>query len=283
MNALLEAWYASRRNAYPWRGTRDPYRVLVSEVMLQQTQAPRVVPAYRAFLRRFPTVRALAAAPRAEVVRAWAGLGYNRRAVALSEAARSIVRDHRGRVPTDLEALRRLPGIGPYTAAAIASIAFGQPIPAIDTNLRRVVARVRLGEDGAGALDIDEAARRWIDRTDPGSWNQALMDVGREHCRPVPKCGACPLARTCAFRRGGRAPAAARRSQQAFEGSSRQLRGAIIRRLREGPSSISSLARVAGCSEGRVGHAIEALVRDGLIRASPGALRGDPRGRVRLR
>lgn len=283
MNAPLRSWYASRRDAYPWRGTRDPYRVLVSEVMLQQTQAARVVPAYRAFVRRFPTVRSLASAPCAEVVRAWAGLGYNRRAVALSEAARAILRDHGGAVPSDLDALRRLPGIGPYTAAAIASIAFGQPIPAIDTNLRRVVARVRLGHDVDRGDEIEGAARGWIDRADPGSWNQALMDVGREHCRPSPMCGGCPLARTCAFRRHGGAPNRVRRGQPAFEGSSRQLRGAIVRHLRAGPSNIRSLARATGDSEARIGRTLETLVRDGLVRAGPAALSGHPLGRARLR
>jgi A/G-specific adenine glycosylase len=283
VNGTLAVWYESRRGAYPWRGTRDPYRVLVSEMMLQQTQVARVIPAYRAFVRRFPSVRSLASATRAEVVRAWAGLGYNRRAVALSEAARVIVRDHRGVVPADLDALRALPGIGPYTAAAIASIAFGQPVPAIDTNLRRVVARVRLGRDASGGDEIEEAARRWVDRRDPGAWNQALMDVGREHCRSAPVCEGCPLARGCAFRRSGRAPSPPRRRQAAFEGSSRQLRGAIVRRLREGSTSVGALARVTGSSHERIAGMLRALVRDGLVRAGPAALGGHPRGRVRLR
>ena len=282
MTAALRSWYEARRWAYPWRGTRDPYQVLVSEVMLQQTQAPRVVPAYRSFLRRFPTVRSLAAAPRAEVVRAWAGLGYNRRAVALSEAARTIVRDHRGVVPADLDALRRLPGIGPYTAAAIASIAFGKPFAAIDTNVRRVVMRARLGRDIAAADEIQRAADRWIDRQDPGSWNQAVMDVGREHCRPAPRCEACPLARSCAFRRSGLTPSAVPRRQPAFQGSTRQVRGAIVRRLREGPASLASLSRTLSSPVERVSWAVSALVADGLVRAGPAALAGRPEGRVRL-
>ncbi|MGZ8584621.1 MAG: A/G-specific adenine glycosylase [Actinomycetota bacterium] len=125
----LRAWYRPRRRAYPWRGSGDPYAVLVSEVMLQQTQAARAVPVFERFLARFPTVEALASAPRSEVVRAWAGLGYNRRAVALSEAAREIERAHGGRIPGDPEVLRTLPGVGPYTAAAVASFAFGAPSP----------------------------------------------------------------------------------------------------------------------------------------------------------
>ena len=283
MTASLRSWFASRRGAYPWRGTRDPYRVLVSEVMLQQTQAARVIPSYRAFLRRFPSVRSLAAAPRSEVVRAWAGLGYNRRAVALSEAARAVVRDHGGRIPSDPEVLRGLPGIGPYTAAAVASIAFGLPVPAIDTNLRRVVGRVRLGRDGAEAAVIQDAARRWIDRKDPGSWNQALMDVGRRHCRPLPRCEGCPLARSCAFRRTGGSPAAPLRRQSAFEGSSRQLRGSVVRVLREGPSSIRALTRATGGSPERVARAVADLASDGLVREGPAALAGRRTGRVALR
>ena len=142
--ALLR-WFEPRRHAYPWRGSRDPYAVWISEVMLQQTQAARVAVAYPRFLRRFPTVGSLARASRATVLRAWGDLGYNRRAVALSDAARVVVREHGGRFPRETDALDRLPGVGPYTAAAVASLAFGEPVAAVDTNVRRVVARVHLG------------------------------------------------------------------------------------------------------------------------------------------
>ncbi len=145
----LRAWYRPRRRAYAWRRTRDPYAVLVSEFMLQQTQAPRVEPLFTAFLQRFPSVATLGEASRADVLRAWAGLGYNRRAVRLHEAARAIVREHDGRVPSDLAALLRLPGVGPYTASAVASIAFGDR-----TAARRRERRPHRGEgptgDGAG-------------------------------------------------------------------------------------------------------------------------------------
>src|SRR5262245_60007442 len=143
LRAALLAWYRPRPHDYPWRTTDpDPYAVLVSEVMLQQTQAARVAPAYRTFLQRFPDVRTLASAARAELLRAWGGLGYPRRALALREAARAIVRDHGCVVPSDPDVLLALPGVGPYTAAAVASIAFGAPVAAIDTNVRRVTARV---------------------------------------------------------------------------------------------------------------------------------------------
>ena len=140
--ALLD-WYAPRARAYAWRrGRPSAYRTLVSELMLQQTQASRVEPAFRSFLRRFPSVSSLASASRAEVLRAWAGLGYNRRAVSLHRAAQAVVTTYGGRVPIDPAALRTLPGVGPYTAAAVASIVSGVPIAALDVNVRRIVARV---------------------------------------------------------------------------------------------------------------------------------------------
>jgi endonuclease III len=155
--------------------------------MLQQTQAARVEPIFAAFMRGFPSVRALAASPRADALRAWAGLGYNRRAVALHRAAQAVVAEHGGRVPVDPVALRSLPGVGPYTAAAVASIAGGQPVAAIDVNVRRIVGRVGFGVEAAPTGAVDAAAARWLDRDDPGRWNQALMDLGREHCRAQPR------------------------------------------------------------------------------------------------
>jgi A/G-specific adenine glycosylase len=257
--------------------------VLVSEVMLQQTQAARVAPAYRSFVRRFPTVRALARASRAEVVRAWGSLGYNRRAVALSEAARIIVRDHGGRVPDRVETLARLPGVGPYTAAAVAALGHGMPVAAVDTNVRRVVARARIGRDDPSPLEVEAAAAAWLDRGDPGSWNQALMDLGREVCRPVPRCEACPLSRTCRFRLLGATPAPTPRRQGPFQGSFRQLRGAVIRELRAVDSAtLGSLAARVGRSPDSVVAAVRRLAAEGLVRAGPAALDGRPSGRVRL-
>lgn len=282
----LMAWYVPRRAAYPWRRPDpDPYHVLVSEVMLHQTQAARVVPAFLAFMRRFPTVQALAASPRAEVIRAWDGLGYNRRAVALSEAARIVVRDHDGRVPSDARALRALPGVGPYTAAAIAALAFGEAEPAVDTNVRRVVARFALGADAheVPARRVEEAARASLDHGDPGSWNQAVMDLGREVCKPVPRCGVCPLAGGCRFRAAGRAPGRAPRRQTRFEGSFRQTRGRVVRALRRREAAtLSALARETGEPLERVARAVATLAGDGVLDAGPAAVEGRPRGRVRL-
>ena len=272
----LREWYAPRRGAYPWRETRDPYAIWVSEVMLQQTQASRVAPAFRSFLRRFPTVRALAAAPRRDVVKGWSGLGYNRRAVRLSEAARAIVRDHGGRIPRDRTELLALPGVGPYTAAAVASMGFGEPVAVVDTNVRRVVARVHLGIDGheASVRDVGALADAWLDRVDPATWNQAVMDLGREVCRPKPHCQVCPLARVCRFRRSGAVADRGPRRQGAFEGSSRQVRGAVVNALRSNPSLTSArLAAEVGFAPDRVERAVETLVFDGLLEVRAGRIR----------
>jgi len=201
-------WFAVAARELPWRmEPRDPYRVLVSEAMLQQTQVERVIPRYRKFVARFPTLTALAAAPEEEVLEAWSGLGYYRRARQLHRLARAVAAAG-GRLPRDPEALERLPGVGPYTAAAVASLAFGERVPVLDGNVLRVGARVlRLPGDpraaaarravAAWALDLMEGA-------DPGVVNEALMELGATVCRPrAPRCGACPLAPWCAARAAG--------------------------------------------------------------------------------
>lgn len=269
--ALL-GWYRPRARAYPWRrGRPNAYRTLVSELMLQRTQAPRVVPIFEAFVGAFPTVRALAEASRADVLRAWAGLGYNRRAVSLHRAAQAVVAEYGGRVPTDRADLQRLPGVGPYTAAAIASIAGGEPVAAIDVNARRIVARVAYGRDTASVsnVDIDATAATWVDRTDPGAWNQALMDLGRAHCRAVPRCEGCPLAGACRFVGSDRAPEPAARRQSRFEGSIRQVRGGVVDVLRARPSAgVADLARSTGFAADRIAEALGGLERDGVVRRS---------------
>jgi A/G-specific adenine glycosylase len=275
---ILLDWYRARSNGYPWRRTADPYAVLVSEVMLQQTQASRVAPVFETFLVRFPSVRALARASRPDVIRAWGGLGYVRRAVALHEAARTIVRDHAGRVPAGVGELLSLPGVGPYTASAVASIAFGATVAAVDTNVRRITARYVRGlePDEVGATTLAADAASWVDPVRPGDWNQALMDLGREVCRPAPRCQACPLASGCRFASTGRRGRRSGRSQPAFEGSLRQVRGRVVATLRERPAaSIPVLARAAGFPEARIDAAVERLTRDGIVSK-------DLAGRVRL-
>jgi len=253
--------------------------------MLQQTQASRVAPAYRSFVARFPTTESLARAGLRDVVTAWRGLGYNRRAVALWEAARTMVRDNGGRVPADPLEMLRLPGVGTYTAAAVSSVAFGSPAAAVDTNARRIVARFFLGAepDEVSPREIRALADAWLDRGDPGAWNQALMDLGRERCRPRPRCGACPLNVSCRFAAEGRAPPPAGRRQPAFEGSFRQLRGAVVRSLLDREdATLGVLARETGVSLEQVGEAVSALVADGLVVAGAAARAGRPGGRIRL-
>lgn len=244
--------------------------------MLQQTQASRVEPAFVGFLERFPTVEALAGASRADVLKAWAGMGYNRRAVRLHGAARAIVESHGGRVPPSLDVLRTLPGVGPYTASAVASIAFGQPVVALDTNVRRIVARVAFGTepDEVPPASLSAAAQRWVDPEAPGDRNQALMDLGREVCRPAPRCESCPLAPWCRFRRSGRVGGRSSRRQSAFEGSRRQVRGRVVDALRARPSAtVAQLAEATGFAQERVREAVEGLVRDGIVSRTRGCVR----------
>lgn len=197
----LLAWYARAKRDLPWRGTRDPYLVWVSEVMLQQTQVERVREFFLRFTRRFPTVAALAAAREAEVLRLWEGLGYYRRARQLHAAARVVVADHGGEFPRTLPGLRGLPGVGRYTAGAIASIALDLRAPIVEANSRRVIARLT-GHDrplgGAGDEPIWEIAAALVPRASPGAFNQALMDLGAMVCTPDrPLCGTCPLGSLC--------------------------------------------------------------------------------------
>ena len=198
----LLIWYDQHKRALPFRGIRDPYGVWVSEIMLQQTRTETVAGYYTRFLSLFPTVQALAAAPEEAVLKAWEGLGYYSRARNLHRAAQEIATAYGGVFPGDYEAIRALPGVGDYTAAAVASIAFGLPYPAIDGNLTRVISRVHGIREDVGIPSvkrkIEALAREHIDRDRPGDWNQALMDIGATVCVPgTPECAACPLAEKC--------------------------------------------------------------------------------------
>lgn len=215
---ILLDWYRTHGRDLPWRRTRDPYAILVSEVMLQQTQVERVVPRYRDWLERWPTAAALAAAPRAEVIAAWQGLGYNRRAVNLHEAARVIAAEG---FPADPAGWRRLPGVGPYTADAVCALALGYDVIPVDVNVRRVVERA------LGTPTLDPPSGTAHDLT------QALFDLGATICLArIPRCDACPLADACPSRGRRFEP---ERRQSRFEGSRRQARGRLLDRLREGP------------------------------------------------
>ncbi len=203
----LLAWYRAARRPLPWRRTKDPYRIWLSEVMLQQTRVAAVLPYYRRFLEQFPTVEALAAAPEQDLLAAWSGLGYYSRARNLRKAARQIVR--LGEFPRSYDALRRLPGIGDYTAAAVASIAFNEPRPAVDGNVLRVLSRLSNDSGDIRSAStrrrLQALAGRLLDRQQPGEFNQAVMELGAVVCLPrFPKCAECPMSRCCAARRHGR-------------------------------------------------------------------------------
>jgi len=202
----LLAWYRKAHRDLPWRRTSDPYRVWVSEIMLQQTRAQAAIPYYQRFLERFPTVDALAAAGEVQVLALWSGLGYYSRARNLWRAARRIAAA--GEFPRDYDSLRALPGVGDYTAAAIASIAFQLPYAAVDGNVMRVAARVENDAADIGAARTRERFRgmvqQWLDRRNPGEFNQALMELGAAVCLPqTPLCAACPLAEHCQARAEG--------------------------------------------------------------------------------
>ncbi len=190
--ALLR-WYKEAQRPLPWRGEKDPYRILVSEVLLQQTRTEQAIPYYRRFLERFPTLKALGEAPLEEVLKVWQGAGYYRRAVFLHRLAQSLEA-----LPKGYEVLRKLPGLGPYTAAAVASIAFGERVAAVDGNVRRVLARLYALENPAPKALRALAQTLLPQGVDPGVWNQALMELGATVCRPkAPQCPACPLKPHC--------------------------------------------------------------------------------------
>ncbi|MFV9507228.1 MAG: A/G-specific adenine glycosylase [Oscillochloridaceae bacterium umkhey_bin13] len=196
------AWFADQARDLPWRHTRDPYRILVAEVMLQQTQVDRVLPKYAAFLDAFPSLDDLAAAPRAEVIRLWAGLGYNRRAVNLQRAAQAVRDQHGGVFPQDVALLQTLPGVGPYTAGAIACFAFEQPVAFLDTNIRRVVRRALVGPETAPPPTSDRQLLSLVAPLIPEdrawAWNQAIMELGALICTAAaPACRRCPLKAHC--------------------------------------------------------------------------------------
>ena len=198
LRAKLTRWYDRVKRDLPWRRTRDPYAIWISEVMLQQSRVATVIPYYERFLRRFPDAAALALAPEGDLLAMWSGLGYYSRVRNLQKAARQIA-EH-GLFPTDYDSILELAGVGAYTAAAIASIAFGLPHAVVDGNVRRVTARIT----NDGNVDAQQAADRLLDRHDPARWNQAVMELGATICLPrEPRCKQCPIATNCAAREAG--------------------------------------------------------------------------------
>ncbi len=285
VRAGLLGWFAQNARDLPWRRTRDPYAILVSEVMLQQTQVDRVIPYYERWLEQFPDVTALAYAPTADVITAWAGLGYNRRAVNLQRTARFVVEERGGVFPSEVADLLTLPGIGPYTSGAIAAFAFEQDAAFIDTNMRRVLHRVAFGPDVPDQLRHDRevipVARQMVPPGRGWEWNQALIEFGALQCTArKPACLICPLRPECAsypailgalasVPRGSR-----KKAEVPFEGSNRFYRGRVIDALRGAGSAGLSLTDLGAAvrpdfTDGDlswIAGVVAGLTRDGLAR-----------------
>jgi A/G-specific adenine glycosylase len=271
VQAELLDWYAREARDLPWRRTRDPYAILVAEVMLQQTQVDRVIPKWHAWLERFPRLSDLAAASRADAVRAWEGLGYNLRALRLHVVATQVMAEHGGELPRSVDGLMTLKGIGRYTAGAVACFAYEQPVAMVDTNIRRVLSRVF----GVEPAQVEAFADQVLPPASAYRWNQALMDLGATLCRTQrPLCLVCPLVAEC----GGPRPVRARPNgaqAEAFQGSRRYFRGRILDELRRlAPGERVPLADLAA----RVGGQGELIVR----LAGEGLVEIDSQARVRL-
>jgi A/G-specific adenine glycosylase len=291
--AAILAWYAQHGRPLAFRRTRGPFSVLVSESMAQQTQAARAAEYWERFMARFPTVEALAAATPADVLREWQGLGYDRRALALWRTARIVVEQMDGRIPSAVTELEKLPGIGPYTARAVAAIAFGIPVGAVDVNVRRVLGRIT-GADPA-ALSAP-AMQRLADESVPpdraADWTHAVMDIGAMLCRPrKPSCEACPARPWCRYastaagrsKREGVSPTprAGRPPATPFPSTNRWLRGRILDRLRAAPDGewVPLDSSIGVHDLGRVIAAANAMAADGVVELGP----GDPEAGIRAR
>ena len=280
----LLAWGEAVRRDLPWRRTRDPWSVLVSELMLQQTQVPRVVPRWQAFLDDFPTPAACAAAPVGDVLRAWGGLGYNRRAVNLHRAATAVVEHHGGHLPADLDGLLALPGVGPYTARAVLVFAHERDLGLVDTNAGRFVARALAGAS-LPLRDAQAIADASVPTGAGWAWGQAVFDLGAAVCtRRRPRCPECPIVGTCAWARAGwPAPdpvdgsAGISGVQAPFAGSDRQGRGRLVAALREAEVPHEPEALAAACGwpgqPDRAARVVEGLLADGLVVVAHGVLR----------
>ena len=285
--AAILAWYDARGRSLPFRGTRDPYAIVVSETMAQQTQIGRVGPAWERFVATFPSFEALAAASPADVQRAWQGLGYNRRALLLQRTARAVVEEHGGQLPSEVGELERLPGIGPYTARAVAAIGFGAPVGAVDTNVRRVLGRVVAGDAHAlSARELQVLADQLVPPDRTADWTHAVMDVGATFCRSRrPLCDGCPARPWCGFAAAGNDTASVSAAQPRtqprgksrsvakaapFETTSRWLRGRILDRLRaaKGDAWTTFVGSIGPHAHGTVLVALATLDREGLLELS---------------
>ena len=265
---LLE-WGSGSLRDLPWRRTRDPWRVLVSEVMLQQTSVARVLPKFESFIDEFPTPAAMAAAPLGDALRLWTGLGYPRRCRNLRDAAVAITEKHVGEFPRTLDELLQLPGVGQYTARAVLAFAFDETVAVVDTNVSRVLSRL----EGVSmpARTLQTLADSLVPDGLGWEWNQVVMDFGARVCTArAPKCGSCALARLCTWRGNGADPApnsaGASRPQARFEGSDRQARGRALRAVADGITDESDvLGSMRLDDNARAGALVDALVSEGLL------------------
>lgn len=278
-DAAVSTWYARNARDLPWRRPgATPWAIVVSEFMLQQTPVSRVEPMWREWLSRWPTPSALAAEPAGEAVRAWGRLGYPRRALRLHAAATAMVERHGGDVPDDLLALRALPGVGAYTAAAIAAFAFGRRVEVLDTNVRRVYARVFDGrEDATTAPTVSERASALtrVPETAPAFYSVAVMELGALVCRArAPRCGDCPVAPHCRWLAAGRPTNGAVRRTQSYEGTDRQVRGRLLAALRASAHPVPALELDATWHDAEQrSRALDSLVSDGLVERVPAGYR----------
>jgi A/G-specific adenine glycosylase len=277
----VNAWYCATARALPWREVPppSPWEALVLEVMLQQTPVARVLAPWREWIDRWPTPADLAAAEPAAVIRAWGRLGYPRRALRLREAAQAIVTRHGGEVPSTVDELSALPGVGPYTSAAVAAFTFGRRVVVLDTNVRRVLARAVGGEAlPPPSPRVAEWARAEavlpVDPAESVTWNMAAMELGALVCTArSPACAECPIQGECAWRAAGCPPdvhAAARRPQ-AWAGSDRQARGTLLAALRDRADGLDEAALLSRWGDGaQAARALDALVADGLATREDG-------------
>ena len=269
-------WYADRGRPLAFRRTSDPYAILVSETMAQQTQANRAAARWERWMARYPTVDTLAAATPADVLREWQGLGYDRRALALWRTARAIVNEHGGRVPATVAELQALPGVGPYTARAVAALAFGMRVGAVDVNVRRVLGRMVAGSsDQLTPSELQSIADDAVPPGRAGDWTHAVMDIGAMLCRPrTPRCDGCPARRWCRYAATGdqAAPSIGRRvarpdGRVPFPATTRWLRGRILDRVRA--AAHGEWVRLEGAigihDQERVHDAARAMAADGVL------------------
>lgn len=272
-NSRLFRWHGTRRRPLLIREAENPWQVLVAEVMSQQTGIERVGPAWRRFVDCWPTPGALAQAGTRELLEAWAGLGYNRRALALREAARTIIAEHDGRVPATVDGLESLPGIGPYTARAVAASGFGVPVAPLDVNVRRVIGRV-LGVPPASP-DLQDVADGLVSRGHPGRWLDAVMDLASGVCTARgPRCDVCPLATLCASR-GAVAVAAPKSAAVPFAKTTRWLRGRLLAAVTAAPAGtwVALPANLGHHDADAIALAATGLEREGFLDLRAGEAR----------